>query len=139
MSIWTQVAGIIRVNSFRFDNTVDYKKQLLERLEQNDCFGKQFSFEDNWEDYDRENNPIPMGSEGSISYQIIENPHISSLDAFTIVITGSLRDYESITSVVNWFKKGCNQLNVRQGVISVECGFKNIIYDYNIQKQMEDF
>ena len=132
MSMWTQVAGIIRVDSFRFDKDYDYKTELIKMLEQDDYFGKQYNFYDSleyWDTYNEKVNPIPMGSEGSLKYEVIENPNKSSMDAFVVVITGSLRDYDDAEYIISWFKNVCRKISVRQGVITVYA-YKNHTYTY---------
>lgn len=71
MSVWTHVAGVIRVDCIRC---------ICEQPEFNKIF-------------DACN--IPMGSEGPLDFRVIENPEKDSLAAYTVVIFGDLRDFGS--------------------------------------------
>jgi len=116
MSIWTHVSGLIRVDSLRFvkdaDPTLDKIYEIL---------GKQISYNEVWDEDIKSH--IPCGSEGSIQYQVITNPDLSAIAAYTIPIWGDLRDYDSIEEIKNWFDKitSSPDLMIRQAVITVEC------------------
>ena len=139
MSVWTHVAGIIRVDSLRLPEDYDHKKELEELLATDEFLGKQFGFYDNWDDYDEKTNPIPCGSEGTVRYSVIENisgdGSKSSLAAFQIVIWGDLRDYDDKQAVIDWFRNACEKLFVRQAVITVETYIDDTeVFDYNKYK-----
>ena len=111
MSNWTHVAGIIRVDGIGepdFDEIIG--KECL--------WGSPSEI---WEDV--EANPdkyLPMGSEGSLHKSIWENPDKDCLAAYTISIFGDLRDHHSTSEIIDWFKKVCSQLWVRNAVITVD-------------------
>ena len=116
MSNWTHVAGIIRVNAFRFDDNItkDFDKII----------GKECLWDsptEVWDDAD--DNPdkyLPMGSEGSLQKSIWINPDKHSMDSYTISIFGDLRDHDNVKEIIDWFKEKCKQLWVRNAVITVE-------------------
>ena len=109
MSIWTHVAGIIRVDDIRFENPMPDFEHIL---------GKQISYEELDRD---ENTSLPCGSEGTLQYDIATNPDISSLDSYTISIHGDLRDYDDIDEIVKWFKDVISNVYARQAIIKIEC------------------
>ncbi len=117
MSVWTHVAGIIRVDGLRIDDDAkpDWDKII----------GKELNWGDPheiWDDYDK--NPetfMPCGSEGSLNKVIWENPNKSSLASYTVSIFGDLRDYADFAEIKKWFAKICNELWIRNAVITVEC------------------
>ena len=116
MSNWTHVAGIIRVDAFRFGNdiTKDFDKII----------GKECLWDsptEVWDDAD--DNPdeyLPMGSEGSLQKSIWINPDKHSMDSYTISIFGDLRDHDNVKEIIDWFKEKCKKLWVRNAVITVE-------------------
>jgi hypothetical protein len=94
MSVWTHVAGIIRIDDVRVLTghnlaSVLYHFQSL----------------------------VPGGSEGPLTVTGWENPDVSSLASFTISIHGDLRDFENPWTVVEWLKERCREpLIIRQGI-----------------------
>lgn len=117
MSIWTHVAGIIRVDGFRID---DYIEPNWDEF-----IGKELNWGDPheiWSDCDE--NPetfMPCGSEGSLKKVIWENPNKSSLASYTVSIFGDLRGYDDLVEIKEWFTKVCSRLCVRNAVITAEC------------------
>lgn len=123
MSQWTHVCGCIRVDALR----------ILERDEKADirnALGQVVEYGDNYEEA-----TIPCGSEGSIKYEIIENPDKSCIAAFTVPIWGDLRDYDSEYEIIEWFKKACDKLFIRNAVISIEVeGRDEVSYIYKRER-----
>ena len=117
MSVWTHVAGIIRVDGLRIDNDA--------KPDWNKIIGKELNWGDSheiWDDYDK--NPetfMPCGSEGSLKKIIWENPNKSSLASYTISVFGDLRDYDDLVEIEKWFTEICHKLWVRNAVITAEC------------------
>lgn len=114
MSNWTHVAGIIRIDAFRHsDYDPDFDKLI----------GKECLWESPgsvWDD--AENNPdkyLPMGSEGSLQKSVWVNPNDSCMAAYTVSIFGDLRDHDSTKEIIDWFKKICKKVWVRNAVITV--------------------
>ncbi len=116
MSVWTHVAGIIRVDGLRSDDTKPDWDKII---------GKELGWGDPheiWDDYDK--NPeafMPCGSEGSLKKVIWENPNKSSLASYTVSIFGDLRDYGDLAEIKKWFERVCSKLWVRNAVITAEC------------------
>lgn len=128
MSNWTHVAGIIRMNSFRFDEL--YNEDYFDKL-----IGKECLFDaplNVWDD--AEENPddyLPMGSEGSLQKSVWIDPDPSNIAAYTISIFGDLRNHDDIDEIIDWFKKICSKIWVRQAIITVlneRNGEKNWLY-----------
>jgi len=117
MSVWTHVAGIIRVDGLRIDGDT---KPNWDKI-----IGKELKWEDPheiWDDCDK--NPeafMPCGSEGSLKKVIWENPNKSSLASYTVSVFGDLRDYSNLVEIEKWFAKVCNKLWVRNAVITAGC------------------
>ena len=129
MSVWTHVAGVIRIDSIRIsDDIFDFDK----------VFGKEWTFDDMWDDEpsykEFEVNPdafMPSGSEGSLNKSVWINPDRNCMSAYTITVFGDLRDYDDPDAIISWFKDCCKDVWVRQAVITVETdGRKPIIYRY---------
>jgi hypothetical protein len=79
------------------------------------------------------NSHIPCGSEGSIEYEIIENPSKSALAAYVVAIWGDLRDYDDTDEIAAWFNKVLydSGLFIRQAILTIECengSSKTIVY-----------
>ena len=116
MSNWTHVAGIIRMDSFRFNGS--YTDDYFDKLIGKECL---FDSPSNiWDD--AEENPddyLPIGSEGSLQKSVWINPNSSSLAAYTISIFGDLRDHDNTDEIIDWFKNKCSKISVRQAIITV--------------------
>jgi len=120
MSQWTHVCGCIRVDALRFLG-ID-EKENIERV-----LGHIVNYGDS--SYET---TIPCGSEGSLNYQIIENPDKSSMAAFTVPIWGDLRDYGDVEEIKNWFKSACDKLMIRNAVINIEVEYcEDVTYVYH--------
>lgn len=119
MSYWTHVCGCIRIDSFRFSE--EGTKKDNQRIEE--ALGKIMPFD--YEGNDWGETKLPMGSEGSLRYSIINNP-ISCIAAHTVVIWGDLRDYgetiEDIQYIEDWFNNACSEFNIRQAVLTIDGG-----------------
>ena len=83
MSIWTHVAGIIRIDDTRFDGS--NVKEIKKLVEEN----------------------LPCGTEGPLEFEIYESPEHSSIAAYVVSIFGDLRDFDSSSDVIDWFKGVC--------------------------------
>lgn len=124
MSIWTHVAGVIRIDDFRLDDRTNaqIKRELTNLI------GKELSFYDSerkWNDQERHPEKyLPCGSEGSLELSIWINPKKNSLAAYTVTVFGDLRDYDSANEIILWFKKKINEIRehymVRQATITAE-------------------
>lgn len=117
MSVWCQVAGIIRVDDIRWS---DSEPELdFDELIGKECiYGSDVSVWDEQEKYPEKY--MPMGSEGSLQKSIWINPDKAYMDAYTVSIFGSLRDRREIDWIIEWFKKVCDKVCVRQATITVE-------------------
>lgn len=129
MSIWTHVAGIIRVDegTGNFDNISDLKKLFVK-----DIWGEPKEGKCN----------MPCGSEESLNYSIWENPDKSSICKYTISIFGDLRDFEEpeLPEIKQWWDDIIKKLEyVRQAIILIECEETSepIIYKYTTKDWME--
>lgn len=128
MSMWTHVAGSVRLDDLSF---LTNKPNTAETIEE--ILGPICLFED-WND----NTRLPCGSEGSIEYKVYENEG-NSIAKFNINFFGDLRDYSSsdIEEIVEWFNKLNDNFNPRDNFtairdailkISVEDGTNVILY-----------
>ena len=116
MSNWTHAAGIIRVDSFRFD---PLEPDFWEKTIGKEC--KWGSPKEVWDEaFDHGERFMPMGSEGSLHMEVWENPDESQMAAYTVSIFGDLRDHDDPDDVIDWFKKVCGRLCVRNAVIEVQ-------------------
>lgn len=101
MSIWTHVAGCIRIDSIRIDKADEKRdiKKISEAIRTD----------------------IPTGSEGTLNYRIAINYDLCYLAAYVVTIFGDLRDYDNIAEIEQWFNAICSQFFIRQAVLTIEC------------------
>lgn len=86
MSIWTHVAGIIRIDDTRFGGSnVKKIKDLIEE-------------------------GLPYGSEDSLKFEVYESVERPSIAAYVVSIYGDLRDFDSSSEVIDWFKGVCYKI-----------------------------
>lgn len=121
MSIWSDVAAIVRVNDF-----LGFGE---DEPNWDDIFGKECLFESSsevWDDaYEHPEKYLPMGSEGSLQKTVWVNPDQSRADAYTVSIFGSLRDHTDVDGLIGWFKDiVTNKVWTRQASITID----NILY-----------
>lgn len=137
MSIWTHVAGVIRIDSMKcfYDDIEDEKAEfrILDEI-----VGKQCLFEsssDVWADAGKyPEKYLPCGAEGTLQKSIWINPKKSHVAAYTISVFGDLRDFDNVTEIVDWFQNTCKKIEnikneregmpalwVRNAVIIAEC------------------
>lgn len=124
MSNWTHVAGIIRLDDLRLDNSLPDFEGI---------FGKHVGYTDDWDEYYKHpERYLPCGSEGSLQMDVWINDDKSEVAAYVVAIHGDLRDHDSCDEIIDWFKSKIEPLWVRQAVITVrnECnGTKTWTYD----------
>ena len=138
MSIWTHVAGCIRVDSVDtlYDITPEIKKIF-----------KSCSFGSPREDWDNCN--MPCGTEGSVQWSLWVNPDKSAMASHVITLFGDLRGYASSNEkdITLWWKKVLVKLNtckgsfgVRDAIISIrfEDSQKTLILDRFCKKHEGD-
>jgi hypothetical protein len=123
MSQWTHVVGCIRVDAlvFRGENI----KSNIEEL-----FGKCVSFNDPgymWDDCS-----VPLGSEGSVQYNVERTSEDDSSIAWGVIyIWGDLRDYSDYRAIYNWINNACKTIMVRSCCVKIDVEFKDsyLVYD----------
>lgn len=107
MSVWTHVAGVIRVDAIREIAEPDFSKIFVRCLWGEDTKGCN----------------MPLGSEGSLDFKIIENPDKSCLAAYTIVVFGDLRDFgvDDMPEIESWWDRVLEQCGmIRQAVLQIQ-------------------
>lgn len=121
MSVWTHVAGVIRVDSCRWsENEVDRLREIV---------GKECRWDspsEVWEDYEAHpDRYMPMGSEGSLQMSVWEDPDRGCVAAYTISVFGDIRDFSYPSEIVDWFKAVCEEIGeifgIRGAVIEAYC------------------
>lgn len=135
MSNWTHVAGVIRVDSLRISD-IDFDK----------IFGKEClcdSPSEVWDDaLENPDKYMPMGSEGSLQKSVWENPDRACTAAYTVTIFGDLRDHDTTSDIVEWFKEKCKSLWTRSAVITVENelnGTETYTYSFEEDENEDDW
>jgi len=98
MSIWAHVIGCIRIDGIL---AIGDDKKDIEKI-----IGP-MSLWDSWND----DSTLPVGSEGSLQYKIIE--YADGLPWLVIPIWGDLRDYENISEIKKWWE----ELLIKLGII----------------------
>jgi len=127
MSVWTHVAGIVRFDDIRIINAkLDWLGEPVR-----------------WEDDDEEkwrNCILPCGSEGSLEYQIYENPDPCCVARWCVQFWGDLRDYDDEEEIIDYFKKITKDKWVRQGVFTIHVEFyrtRTFVYDVDKKDWIE--
>ena len=125
MSIWTHVAGIIRVDhipSLANEDVLDLTPD--KELDFDTIMGKELRWEDDsdiWEDAEKHPEKyMPYGCEGSLQKSVWVNPHDSYVARYTVSIFGDLRCHDDVDGVIEWFKSVCSKVWVRNATIVVE-------------------
>ena len=133
MSRWTHIAGTIRLDYIAF--TYEEQQAYVEKIKT--IVGKQMIYsdvmpEEEWNE--AFNRPLPMGSEGSLQYEIVLGNPIKSTDEqrididltfCSVVFHGDLRDFgstEDIEKTKAWFKSllTIEELGIRQAVLTID-------------------
>lgn len=126
MSVWTHFAAVIRFDSLRVPG--------LEYMELGPDLGKTCDWGDDQKVWEACN--VPCGSEGSIQYQIWENPHQSSLAAYTAMIWGDLRDYEDRDELVAYLNRVTEGKMIRAGIAEIHTEYqKTLVYRYSSENE----
>lgn len=123
MSIWTHVAGIIRIDHLR---SLDIKP-----APDFDNIFKKFIYDENVDyeiDYDNQKQKwiecnMPKGSEESLDYRVIENPNENDICAYTVAIFGDLRDFgkDDVNKIKEWWKDTLSKFDmVRQAILQIQ-------------------
>ena len=125
MSVWTHVAGVVRIDGFT-------------ELNQDEIFGKECKWNDGdevWREFEEHKERfLPYGSEGTLEKLVWRNPRENEFDAFMVTIFGDLRDHYNPDAIVEWFKSTIEKHNlwVRNAVITVRNelnGTRTFAYD----------
>ena len=134
MSIWTHVAGVIRIDGL--DEDFNWDELLGKEVGYNDSY-------DVWEDAgSHPNEYMPCGSEGSLEKSIWKNPDEHCLAAYTVSVFGDLRDYDDLDAIVKWFEQVCKKLWVRNAVLTAECEngrVVNVYWDSETDKLVQSY
>ena len=113
MSIWTHIAGNIRIDALAFLGT-----KFVDELKVN--IGSSCSFSDETEVWDK--CTVPTGSEGSVQYKIISYGEPTHLAWGSVQVWGDLRDFDSPQEIFDWVQRICSgiEYSVRQCAVFVE-------------------
>jgi len=119
MSQWTHVNGCIRLDGM--PGFPEHSKSRLVAV-----LGQTVRYDDDEDKW--EGCTVPMGSEGSIQYDIIENPSGNALSRYAVIIWGDLRDYEEVEKIATWFGEIINQWKmVRSAILEIDVEGKGAI------------
>jgi hypothetical protein len=121
MSIWTHVVGTIRVDGIPGISKLEKLKEIL---------GEIYTWDDlaDLEDDIEGETTLPMGSEGSLRYQVIE--YDTGMRWAVIPIWGDLRDYDDVAYIEEWWNRVISDIHstntkdflgiVRDGCLRIE-------------------
>lgn len=133
MSRWTHVAAVVRIDDIGaiFGNTTDWNAYFGKEL----CYTSRNHLWDEAEEHPERF--LPMGSEGSLTLHILENPNKNHLNRYNVMIFGDLRDYDTPDVILDWFKEKVNGITmVRQAVITIETEYiKTITWAYEKEEE----
>ena len=116
MSYWTHVTATFRIDCLDRDEMPNMIKKVM---------GQTLEF---GEAPDPNTYYLPYGSEGSLHYEIIENPNETSIAAYTVTVFGDLRDYTDADAIIEWFESVCSNFMMRQAVITLYVNDGPVIY-----------
>lgn len=133
MSRWTHIAGVIRLDCPVF--TYEEQQAYVEKIKT--IVGKQMRSDDDFDSdewYEAFTRPLPMGSDGSLQYEIVLDNPIKETDErrffvdipfCSVVFYGDLRDFggiEDIEKTKAWFKSLLTnaELGIRQAVLTID-------------------
>lgn len=119
MSQWTHINAVIRFDSLRAVGLPGLPN-----------LGNTCTYESDRKDWDDCN--VPMGSEGSMQYQVWDNPHTGSLAAYTAMFWGDLRDYEDDKEILEYFARITKGQMIRSGLLEIDIeGSTPVIYSFD--------
>ena len=126
MSQWTHVAAILRIDSLRAaglpDPLGENHRAVLGHptpAHTDDCYDDPVWGAEN--DKAKGFSDLPTGSEGSLQYQIWENPMKAAAAAYTVSIWGDLRDYSNVDEILVYIERITKEvMMIRQGVLEIE-------------------
>ncbi len=85
MSQWTHVNAQFRLSSLLEEDPIKKIQDLIGPVVSWDCEDDEM-----WD-----NSRLPMGSEGSLTYMVYENPHVCYIGRLMLSFVGDLRDYDN--------------------------------------------
>lgn len=137
MSNWTHVAGVIRIDDFRFEDSpeVNFDELVGMELDFNDDEKKWIDADEHPEKF------LPIGSEGSLKKSVWVNPDIDDVDSYAVTIFGDLRDHDDPDKIIEWFKVICSKFSIRNAVITAQNevnGTRTWSKDYNCELESRD-
>lgn len=102
MSVWTHVAGCIRIDELPPDNT-DFNMLIQEKL------AAKFS-------------RPPEGSEGPIHYHVVPTGEDGSIAWGLVYLYGDLRDFDDseVPAILNWLNGACKGLWIRSCCVKID-------------------
>lgn len=121
MSQWTHVAGVVR-----FDGIAGMMPEPV--------LGNTVSYEDPERKWSECN--VPMGSEGSLSHNMVTSSRDSDLARWVATIWGDLRDYDNADEIIEYFKRIVNGQMIRSGVFKIDVeGSPTRVFFYDGEKE----
>ena len=140
MSVWTHVAGAIRIDGCISVDEISYVR-IFEEI-----FGKILKYDSPssmWEEAGfHKDRFTPYGSEGGIEYHVYVNPDGFSMAKYAVLIIGDLRDYSNTEEIVEWFNKILygHDLLIRDAVLSIDVeGIERKVVSYDPGKGEQAF
>ena len=123
MSQWTHVNA-----SIRFDGILGMGLPTEKEL------GKICKYGD--KDYSHWDKPdLPLGSEGSIEYEIVKTGGENSLACMVVVFAGDLRDYNNSGEILDYFIRITKKRMIRSGILEITVeGEDTLIYRFNEER-----
>ena len=120
MSAWTHVNASIRIDSLKGLVPPFDKSKLGTVVE--------------YGDVSPSDNPMPVGSEGSLNYTFWDNPSESSMAAYTVNIFGDLRDFTEFDEIIQYLEGITDKEMIRSGVAEISNHFERVVVLYNSEE-----
>ena len=102
MSVWTHVAGCVRIDALPF-----LRAEPVEDVVRR-AFGKTCAYEDDTEVWDE--CTVPCGSEGSVQYRVARTGTENELSWGLVYIWGDLRNYSNADEITTWLQGAINAM-----------------------------
>jgi hypothetical protein len=135
MSMWTHVAGIVRIDALRFSDE-ESNTQLTNEIKELLGTPKNYNEIEFYPD-GTTNTKVPHGTEGSLNYEVRLNDDYDMLPAGYISIFGDLRNFGGRSDqmkIMDWIMSLSSRFVIRQATIQINDNYEDdtvIFYYYD--------
>ena len=133
MSTWTYIYGSLYGEVSNFETEETLKKMIGEMRLWKDAMSGRIT-QEQWQDaFDKTKNPIPMGSEGSVTYSLSFLSDDTRGKTAYLTFYGALRDYgddeNDIPYIRQWFMSIFNRMYLPKAYLEIIAPGSNLSYE----------